>query len=96
MIYYNGDTNKYEDLILTDNDLSVKEVVEQMYEEKPTLFIVDLSNRVQEYYDNVVGIANNRLWAVIDYYCEMLITDKFNEWHNKGSKALDNSGKEVI
>ena len=96
MKYYNDSTNKYEDLTLTDNDLSVKEVVEQMYEEKPTLFIFELSNRVQEYYDNVVGIANNRLWAAIDYYCEILITDKFNEWHNKGSKALDNSGKEVI
>lgn len=96
MIYYNGDTNKYEDLILTDNDLSVKEVVEQMYEEKPTLFIVDLSNRVQDYYYDVVGISNNRLWAVIDYYCEMLITEKYAEWYLKGSKALDNSGKEVI
>jgi hypothetical protein len=96
MIYYNGDTNKYEDLILTDNDLSVKEVVEQMYEEKPTLFIVDLSNRTQEYYENVVGTADNRLYAVIDYYCEMLITEKYREWYTKGSKTLDNSGKEVI
>lgn len=96
MIYYNDENGKYEDLILTDNDLSVKEVVEQMYEEKPTLFIVDLSNRTQEYYENVVGITNNRLYAVIDYYCELLITEKYREWYTKGSKALDNSGKEVI
>jgi hypothetical protein len=50
----------------------------------------------RKYYENVVGITNNRLYAVIDYYCEMLITEKYREWYTKGSKALDNSGKEVI
>ena len=97
MRYYNDSTNKYEDLILTDNDLSVKEIVEQMYEEKPTLFIVDLSNRTQESYNTVVGITNNRLWAVIDHYCEMLITEKYSEWYMKGvDERLDNTRKEVI
>jgi hypothetical protein len=96
MRYYNDTNGKYEDLILTDKDLSVKVIVEQMYAEKPTLFYADLSNRVQDYYYDVVGISNNRLWAVIDYYCEMLITEKFNEWYMKGSKSLDNMRKEVI
>ena len=96
MVYYNEQTNKYEDLILTDNDLQVKEIVEKLYEEKPTLFIVELSNRVQDYYYDVVGISNSRLWAIIDYYCEVLITEKYNEWYAKGSKTLDNTRKEMI
>lgn len=96
MRYYSDTNGKYEDLILTDKDLSVKVIVEQMYEEKPTLFYADLSNRVQDYYYDVVGISNNRLWAVIDYYCEMLITEKFNEWYMKGAKSLDNTSKQVV
>lgn len=96
MIYYNDASGKYETLILTEEDLSVKEIVEKLYEEKPTLFIVELSNRAQDYYYDVVGISNNRLWAVIDYYCEVLITEKYNEWYAKGSKALDNTRKEMI
>ena len=85
MKYYNTANGKYEDLILTDDDLSVKENVEKIYEESPTLFINDLSNRVQDYYYDVVGISSNRLWAVIDYYCEILITDKYREWYMKGA-----------
>ena len=96
MRYYNDTNGKYEDLILTDKDLSVKVIVEQMYDEKPTLFYADLSNRVQDYYYDVVGISNNRLWAVIDYYCEMLITEKFNEWYMKGAKSLDRNNKQVV
>ena len=93
MIYYNDATKKYESLILTEDDLSVKEIVEKLYEEKPTLFIVELSNRVQDYYYDVVGISNNRLWAVIDYYCEVLIAEKYREWYTKG---LDEESKQVI
>ena len=96
MRYYNDTNGKYEDLMLTDKDLSVKVIVEQMYAEKPTLFYADLSNRVQDYYYDVVGISNNRLWAVIDYYCEMLITEKFNEWYMKGAKSLDRNSKQVV
>ena len=96
MRYYNDTNGKYEDLILSDDDLSVKEIVEQMYEENPTLFFTDLSNRVQAYYYDVVGISSNRLWAVIDYYCEVLITEKYREWYMKGSKALDKNSKQVI
>lgn len=96
MIYYNDASGKYETLILTEEDLSVKEIVEKLYEEKPTLFIVELSNRVQDYYYDVVGISSNRLWAVIDYYCEVLIVEKYREWYMKGAKSLDNTSKQVV
>ena len=75
MKYYNDRNGKYEDLILNDDDLSVKARVEKIYNDKPTDNVNKLSNRVQDYYYNEVGISNNRLWCVIDYYCEELITE---------------------
>ena len=71
--YYTNGNGKVEELVLTDSDLSVKAEVERIYNEKPTKDANALANRVQDYYYNTVGISSNRLWVVIDYYCEELI-----------------------
>ena len=65
MKYYNDRNGKYEDLILNDDDLSVKARVEKIYNDKPTDNVNKLSNRVQDYYYNEVGISNNRLWYIV-------------------------------
>lgn len=86
MQYYNDRTGRYEDLILNDDDLTVKARVEEIYSKKPTEDVNKLSNRVQDYYYDVVGISNNRLWKVIDYYCEELIAEMIS---NRPFKVAD-------
>lgn len=86
MQYYNDRSGKYEALILSDDDLTVKARVEQIYNEKPTEDVNRLSNRVQDYYYDVLGISNNRLWMVIDYYCNELISEKIR---NRPFKVAD-------
>ena len=71
MQYYSN--GKYEDLIITEDDLSVKAVVEKEFGKRPVLNSYRLADRVQDHYYNEVGISSNRLWAVIDYYCEEVI-----------------------
>ena len=70
----------------TPDDLSVKEVVEKIYAERPTEDINRLSSRVQDYYYDVVGISSNKLWSMVDYYCEEVITEKSR---NKLYKVAD-------
>ena len=77
MQYYNN--GKYEDLIITEDDLSVKAEVERIFNKRGTLTMSLLSNRVQNYYYNEVGISSNRLWAVIDYYCEKVIHEHIDK-----------------
>lgn len=60
----------------TPDDPSIKEVVERIYAERPTEDINNLSSRVQDYYYDVVGISSNKLWRMVDYYCEEVITEK--------------------
>ena len=86
MKYYNDRSGKYEDLILNDDDLSVKATVERIYAEKPTEDVNRLSSKVQDYYYDVVGISNNRLWTIIDIYCEELISEKIR---NRPFKVAD-------
>lgn len=77
MKYYNN--GKYEDLIITEDDLSVKESVERIFKQWGTLNMYTLAKRVQDYYYNEVGISSNRLWAVIDYYCEEVIHEQIEK-----------------
>jgi len=79
MKYYNDRNGKYENLILNDDDLTVKARVEEIYNKNPTNDVNALANRVQDYYYDVVGISSNRLWVVIDVYCEELIAEKTKE-----------------
>ena len=95
MKYYNDANGRYEDLILNDNDLSVKAQVEQIYAKKPTEDVNRLSSRVQDYYYDVVGISNNRLWKVIDYYCEELIAEKIRNRPFKVADEYPNNGFKV-
>ena len=73
MKYYNQNKGTYEELELTEDDLSVKKEVERIFLKRGTLNKDMLSQRVQRYYYNEVGTSSNRLWAVIDYYCEEVI-----------------------
>lgn len=77
MKYYNN--GKYEDLIITESDLSVKAEVERIYSERPIHDINRLSSKVQDYYYRAVGVSSNRLWAVIDYYCEEVIHEQIDK-----------------
>ena len=74
MKYYDNGT--YKELELTEDDLSVKKEVERIFNKRGVLNVNILSNRVQNYYYNEVGISSNRLWAVIDYYCEEVIRNQ--------------------
>lgn len=82
MQYFNGRT--YENLIITESDLSVKAEVERIFSKRGTLNMYYLAERVQNYYYNEVGISSNRLWAVIEYYCEEVIHD----WIDKNGKSI--------
>ena len=73
MQYYNN--GRYEELELTEDDLSVRNEVERIFLKRGVLNKDILSQRVQRYYYDVVGISSNRLWAVIDYYCEEVIKE---------------------
>lgn len=75
MQYYNQNKGTYEDLELTEDDLSVKAEVERIFLKRGVLNKDILSQRVQRYYYDKVGISSNRLWAVIDHYCEEVIND---------------------
>lgn len=84
MQYYNPNKGIYENLVITEEDLSVKKEVERIFSKRGTLNKYMLSQRVQNYYYNEVGISSNRLWAVIDYYCEEVIHDQIE----KSGKSL--------
>lgn len=63
--------NGSKELFLNEHDLAVKENVEKIYRENPQLSDIQLSNKVENYYYNSVGISNSRLWKVIDFFCEI-------------------------
>lgn len=77
MKYYNN--GKYEELVITEDDLSVKAEVERIFKKRGVLNLNILSNRVQNYYYDIVGISSNRLWAVIDYYCREVINEQIEK-----------------
>ena len=56
------------------------------------------NERIKELYNNMLYHIGNLVGGndLVNTLRAIGFTDKFNEWHNKGSKALDNSGKEVI
>ena len=61
------------------DDLSVKEVVEKIYAERPTNDISRLESRVQDYYYDVVGISSDKLWRKVYHYCEEVIHDQIEK-----------------
>ena len=61
------------------DDLSVKVVVEKIYNERPTNDINTLESRVQDYYYDVVGASSDRLWRLVYHYCEEVIHDRIEE-----------------
>lgn len=63
----------------TPEDLSIKEVVERIYNERPTNDISRLESRVQDYYYDVVGISSDKLWRKVYYYCEEVIHEKIEK-----------------
>lgn len=77
MQYYNN--GKYEELVITEDDLSVKKEVERIFKKRGVLNASILSNRVQNYYYREVGISSNRLWALIDYYCNEVICEQIEK-----------------
>ena len=85
MKYYNN--GKYEDLEITEDDLSVKVEVERIANKRGTLNPARLAGWVQNYYYNEVGISSNRLWAVIDYFCEEVICEQIEKNVKNGFKV---------
>ena len=79
MQYYNPSKGRYENLVITEDDLSVRNEVERIFRTRGTLNMYNLAKRVQDYYYNEVGTSSNRLWAVIDYYCEEVIHDQIEK-----------------
>lgn len=95
MRYYNSNNGRCEELILNDDDLSVKARVEEIYNKKPTNDANALANRVQDFYYNEIGISSNRLWVVIDVYCEELIAEKNRNRPFKVADEYPNNGFKV-
>lgn len=84
MQYYNPYKGRYENLVITEDDLSVRNKVERIFHKRGTLNMYILAKRVQDYYYDEVETSSNRLWAVIDYYCEEIIHDHIE----KSGKSL--------
>ena len=63
----------------TPDDPSIKEVVEKIYAERPTLDIDILDSRVQDYYYDVVGISSDKLWRMVYHYCEEVIHEQIEK-----------------
>lgn len=85
MKYYNN--GRYEDLVITEDDLKVKAEVERIASKRGTLTASRLAGWVQDYYYKEVGISNNRLWALIDYYCEEVICEQIEKSAKNGFKV---------
>lgn len=73
---YSTEDGKYKELVLNEHDLTVKSEVERIYKENPDVDDIQLSNKVQKYYYDEVGIGNNRLWKVVDYFCEVVTGER--------------------
>lgn len=74
MEYYNDVKGRCERIVLDEYDLKVKENVDRIYKENSKALNdeVKLYNAVEHYYREEIGIMNNRLQKVIDYYANAI------------------------
>lgn len=72
MKYYDDSSGKYKEVVLAEWDLRVMETVRQFYNRHPKIDDMHLYSIVENYYYNEVGVGNNRLWKVIEYFVEII------------------------